>query len=81
MDVIIYCDGSYDNVNWTMRDSSIITDTLRKEDVPDSLMTLPTTVYGGFRGTYIRLRPDPIAGMRQDTVGYRPFLNASVVYK
>lgn len=81
MDVVIYCDGSYDNTNWTMLDSSVVTDTLWKSDVADSVLSMPATVYGGFRGTYIRLRPDPIAGMRQDTVGYRPFLNASVIYK
>jgi hypothetical protein len=74
VDTNVMVDVSWDGTNWSPIDTNAITDTLWHAWAVDSTAGLTW-------GAFIRLRPDPVSGMRQDTVGTRPYLNASVIYK
>ena len=73
VDTKVYYDLSWDGSTWSVEDSLTITDTLLKVDQIDSAVTV-------LNGMFIRLRPDPITGMRQDTVGVRPTLNGHIIF-
>jgi len=73
-DTNVMVDVSWDGTTWSVIDTNAITDTLWHAWAVDSTAGLTW-------GAFIRLRPDPVSGVRQDTIGYRPFLNAQVIYK
>lgn len=71
VDTRLYFDLSWDGTNWSVFDSADVTDTLWLSKQIDS--------GNGVMGAWVRLRYDPIAGMRVDSLGDRPYLTVNMI--